>query len=134
MQKYQFLDHPSDIKLRAFGKDLPELFINAASGMNFFLYGSFPNTVIKITHKIIIEADNLESLLIDWLGEILWLTNTKHGACVDYQIKEFAEKKIVAKVVLKPATAKDDIKAVTYHELKIAQADGQWVAEIVFDI
>jgi len=32
------------------------------------------------------------------------------------------------------AIAKDDIKAVTYSELKIEKKEKEWVGEVVFDI
>jgi len=37
---FEFLDHPGDLKLRAWGRNLEELFANAATGMMTFLFGS----------------------------------------------------------------------------------------------
>jgi SHS2 domain-containing protein len=133
MKKYEFLDHPADIKIRSFGKDLPELFINSALGMMEFLYGKVATNYIQ-TEQIEVKANNLESLLVDWLAEILYLSDTNKRAYLDYKIIEFSKTKIIADVGSQPATAKDDIKAVTYHELSIIQQPDGWQATVVYDI
>lgn len=132
-KKFEFLDHPADVKIRSFGMDLQELFINSALGMMSFLYDI---EAIKITHVDTIEVEgiNLEALLINWLSEILCFSDTYHRAFVEYEIEEFSEKKIRAKVKSGEVKAKDDIKAVTYHELHIAKENGTWTAEVVYDI
>jgi SHS2 domain-containing protein len=134
MKKYEFLEHPADIKIRAFGKDLPEVFINAALGMMSFLYAKQKNQEILSKQKIIITAENLESLLVNWLSELLWLSDTKHVVISDYRIKNLSPNKISASVSLIKAKAKEDIKAVTYNDLLITKKKNFWVAEIVFDI
>jgi SHS2 domain-containing protein len=133
MKKYEFLDHPADIKIRSFGKDLPELFINSALGMMEFLYGKVATNYIQ-TEQIEVKANNLESLLVDWLAEILYLSDTNKRAYLDYKIIEFSKTKIIADVGSQTATAKDDIKAVTYHELSIIQQPDGWQATVVYDI
>lgn len=136
-QKFKFLEHPADIKLRVFGANLPELFINAALGMMTFLYGEKTIKAQKlVTNKksIEISGDNLEMLLVNWLNEILFLSDIHNCVYVEYKIIEFIENKIVAKIGGYGAVAQDEIKAVTYHELSIKQVDDGWQAEVVFDI
>lgn len=142
MKKYEFLDHPADIKLRAFGSNLAELFINAALGMMEFLYGDIFDVRVADAdcETMEVTANDAESLLVNWLAEILFLSDTKHRAYIKYQVREINEQKIVATAGFVSATAKDDIKAVTYHELQIIknenEVDGKevWVATVVFDI
>jgi len=133
MKKYEFLEHPADLKIRSFGKDLPELFINSALGMMDFLYAKLEKNYIQ-TERIELAADNLESLLVDWLAEILYLSDTNKRVYLDYKIIEFSKTKIIADVGSQTATAKDDIKAVTYHELSITQQPDGWQATVVYDI
>ncbi len=135
MKKYEFLEHPADLKIKSFGKDLPELFINSALGMMEFLYGKPTGTArYATTEHIVITSDNLESLLIDWLAEILYLSDSNKRAYLNYKIIEFNNTKIVADAGSRKAIAKDDIKAVTYHELSIIQRKDGWVATVVYDI
>jgi len=133
MEKYEFLEHPADLKIRSFGKDLPELFVNSVLGMMDFLYGKVEKNYIQ-TERVEVAADNLESLLVDWLAEILYLSDTNKRAYLDYKILEFTKTKIVADIGSQMATAKDDIKAVTYHELAIVQQPKGWEATVVYDI
>ncbi len=133
MKKYEFLEHPSELKIRSFGKDLPEVFVNSALAMMEFLFGKVSKN--KIQHEWIeVEADNLESLLIDWLADILYLSNSKKRIYLDYKVLEFSNHKIVADIGSQKALAKDEIKAVTYHELSISKQNGLWQATVVYDI
>lgn len=135
MKRFQMLEHTGDIKMRVSGKDLPELFTNAALGMMAFLYGE---EALKLkpakTETIAVESADLQSLLVDWLSELLYLSDENDRAYTAYHITELTDKKIAANVGSISAEAKDDIKAVTYHELVIEKRDGQLEATIVFDI
>ena len=134
MKKFEFLEHPADLKVRSFGKNLTEVFINAALGMMNFLYEDLDNIKTTREETIEIHGDDQESLLVNWLAEILYLSNTNYRAYVKYEIIEFGENKIVAHTSSGPAQAKDDIKAVTFHELEIKQQNNMWVATVVYDI
>jgi SHS2 domain-containing protein len=131
--KYKFLDHPSELKMQIFGSNLSELFTNAALGMMEYLY-SKNELHADVFERIEIEAETLEDLLIDWLAEILYLSDSKKHAYVSYHILELSDKKIIAEVGSVRAIAINDIKAVTYSELTIAKKDDSYEAIIVFDI
>ncbi len=133
MKKYEFLEHPSELKIRSFGKDLSEVFVNSALAMMEFLFGKVAKDNIQ-HERLQIEADNLESLLVDWLADILYLSSSKKCIYLDYKVLEFSDNKIVANIGSQKALAKDDIKAVTYHELSISKQNGLWQATVVYDI
>ena len=62
MKKYEFLDHTADLKIRAFGKNLEEAFVNCAiGGFNFLTDTS--KIKKKNKHKINITSNHLESLI-----------------------------------------------------------------------
>ena len=135
MMKYEFLEHPADIKIHSFGKNLPELFTNSALGMMAFLYGKgVEKTTITNIEKVKIQAGDLESLLIDWLSELLYLSNSNYRAYVYYNFKKFNKNKLVAEVSSGGAYAQDDIKAVTYHDLSIKKKNNRYEATVVYDI
>lgn len=134
--KYEILEHTADLKIKSYGDDLPELFANSALAMTEFIFGKEVSDEEVVETEIIeVEAYDIESLLVNWLSEILFLSATKYRAYIIYGIKEFANKKIVAKVGSREAIAKEDIKAVTFNDLKIEQErDGVWSAMVVYDI
>ncbi|MFC1618157.1 archease [Patescibacteria group bacterium] len=133
MKKFEFLSHPADLKMQSYGHDLPELFSNAALGMMSALYDT-GNVEKYRSDKISIEAPDQEALLVDWLSEILMLSDTNDMAYTDFQISEITANKITAKISGGSAPAKDDIKAVTYSELAIKKDKNNYEATIVFDI
>lgn len=133
VKKYEFLEHPSELKIRSFGKDLSEVFINSALAMMEFLFGKVPKGKLQY-EQLEVSTDNLESLLVDWLADILYLSNSKKRIYLDYKVLEFSDHKIVADIGSQKALAKDDIKAVTYHELSISKQNDLWQATVVYDV
>lgn len=131
---FEFLDHPGDVKLRAWGKDLETLFASAAQGMMTFLFGNdIANLQADRTEAIEIEANDREALLVDWLSELLYRATSDYHAYVGFRIYELTATKLKATVAAAAAEAVDDIKAVTHHELSVRECDGGWEATIVFD-
>jgi SHS2 domain-containing protein len=131
---FEFLDHPGDLKLRAWGRNLEELFANAATGMMTFLFGSgIANAQPYRTETIEIEARDREALLVDWLSELLYRATSEYHAYMGFRIHELTEIKLRATVTAVAAAAVEDIKAVTHHELSVREREGRWEATIVFD-
>jgi SHS2 domain-containing protein len=131
---FEFLDHPGDLKLRAWGRNLEELFANAATGMMTFLFGSgIANAQPYRTETIEIEARDREALLVDWLSELLYRATSEYHAYMGFRIQELTETKLRATVTAVAAAAVEDIKAVTHHELSVREREGRWEATIVFD-
>ncbi len=131
---FEFLDHPGDLKLRAWGRNLEALFANAASGMMTCLFGSgIANAQPYRTETIEIEARDREALLVDWLSELLYRATSRYHAYMGFRIHELTETKLKATVAAVAAEAVEDIKAVTHHELSVREREGRWEATIVFD-
>ncbi len=131
---FEFLDHPGDLKLRAWGSNLEELFANAATGMMIFLFGSdVADAPPYRTETIEIEARDCEALLVDWLSELLYRATSEYHAYMGFRMHELTETKLKATVTAVAAEAVEDIKAVTHHELAVREREGRWEATIVFD-
>lgn len=132
-KNFEFLEHPADIKIRAYGGDLMELFVNAALGMMEYLFDK-PKVVVDKVEHVEVTGIDLENLLVNWLSELLALAAINKRIYLAYTISEFTNNKIVASVGSGEALAKEEIKAVTHHELKIVAHNGQWIGTVVFDI
>ncbi len=143
---FESLPHTADIKVRVYGKTLKYFFRNAVIGM-FQTIGPIVSGCVKkndrvfcdtlpIKHDIQITAHDLESLLVDFLSEVLYLSDVHNEAYLDATIHEVAEKNINATIHGVKITGFEvvEIKAVTYHELEVKQINGLWQADIVFDI
>lgn len=133
--KFHFLDHPSDLKLQAFGKDLPELFANAALGMMTFLYPKNVNvTEHEVKEKIRLKAKDQKGLLVDWLSELLYLSDTKDVCYNKFNFEKLTDDELIATTYGRRVKAKEDIKAVTYHGLEVKKTESGFEAIILFDI
>ena len=73
--KYKFLKHTADIKFQAFGKTLEKSFENSALAMSNSMYEQKVKS--KLKKKINVSGKNLESLLYNFLEELLFLLDSK---------------------------------------------------------
>lgn len=136
LPSFEFLDHPADIKIRAYGKTLPELFINAAKGITFYLFGEHTlNQINTISEYIDVSGIDRYSLFVNFLSEVLYLSVSNKAACVEINIYAYEEdQRIRAEIILEEAIAIHEIKAVTYSELEIKHTRKDWQAVFVCDI
>ena len=137
-QRYEPLEHMADIRVRAYGDTLNELFANAAYAM-FDNMAALQNVKPVVKTEVAVSADNLENLLVAWLSELLFLFETKQWLLVEFDVKRVDEKEMRAEVRGEKYDAArhefyTEIKAVTYHQLKVEKVNQHWVAEIIFDI
>ncbi len=133
--KFRTLEHPADVMVQAFGKTREELFINAMMGMNKILKSKVKSKKSKVTRKIIVNSYDLDALLVDFLSEVLYLSQVNREIYTDVKFEKFSDKELTGKLIgRKVDRFGEDIKAVTYHGLKIEQDNGLYQASILFDI
>ena len=138
MKRYEIIDHTADIGIKAYGKDLEELFGNAAYGMFDIaadLEGLKPSTSVKIK----LEAPNYEELLINWLDELIYNFYTKGIIFSEFKIDKLDSQHIEAEahgqhIGDNRSRLKTEIKAATFHELKIKESKEGYEVQIIFDI
>ncbi len=91
---------------------------------------------MTITRDIGVNYPDIESLLVDFLSEALYLSDVHNEAYLNLAIDVLSDTRIIAHVegVAITGFEESEIKAVTYDDLKIVQKDGIWQTDIVFDI
>jgi SHS2 domain-containing protein len=135
---FEVLEHPADIGFRAFGGTLPELFAHSALAM--LSIAADPAAVQpRQEYPLAVESGDRESLLVDWLSEVLYWFDGKRIAFRDFRVTQFRDTAIEAVGLGEPRDplrhrARLIVKAVTYHQLKIERRGGLWVAEVYLDI
>lgn len=135
---YEILDHPADIRIRVFGSTLTELFINAAVAMMDI---RSDRTQVRCEREMLIhvEANTTDELLVDWLQDILYLVETEKMLFREFRVESMSESEITGygvgeNIDFSRHELHYDIKAVTYHELKIKETEANLMVEILFDI
>lgn len=134
MKKYELLEHKADLKIRIYGQDLTKLFVNAGLAIAEQQNPAAvePN---KEWETITIKSLDLNSLLVDWLNEILSRSDLNHKVYNNFQIEELSENHLRAQIAGQKVVQKQiDIKAATYHNLEIKKVDDHWQVVIILDI
>ena len=134
---FDILEHPADIGFRAFGASLEELFANSAIAM-LSIAGDLEAAEPREEYRISVESGDRDGLMVDWLNEVLYWYDGKLIALRSFRVK-LGQHCIDAVATGEPRNperhrARLIVKAVTYHQLKIEQRDGSWIAEVYLDI
>ena len=133
------LGHTSEIGLRACAPTLADLFRCLACAMIALTGAEAEPEEEPLFFEVDLTAGDLESLLVDWLNEILYLHEVSGLVVDDVEVDEITpqiDPGDGARPPLRARAPELQIKAVTYHQLKIGQARSQegWKAEVFFDI
>lgn len=121
--KYKYLEHTADIKFQAFGKTLAEAFENSAYAMFNAMHEG--RVAGKLKKKIKVKGKDLESLLYNFLEELLFLLDSENFFLSKIKVK-IDEKKLLLEAEAFGDEAKNyeihlDVKAVTYNEMFVKQ-------------
>jgi SHS2 domain-containing protein len=133
-QRFEEIEHTADIAIRVWGRDLAEIFANAAYGMACQLADA---SEVKWTVKRSVELDtyDVETLLVSWLGELLYLGEREECVFTDFDLHEITPTRLRATVRGGPVREhRRHIKAVTFSDLEIVQTDEGYETTIVFDV
>ena len=132
------MDHTADIGIQVFGADPKELFENAAWGMFDLIADT--DTVKGNNHQAMdIEGDDWPDLMVNWLRELLYLWTGREMLIKSADIQSISEYKLSAKVAVDPYdperhVIKEEIKAVTYHQIDVHKGSTSWKSKIIFDV
>jgi SHS2 domain-containing protein len=134
---YEFLEHTADLKFRAFGGTLEEALVNCARAFTDATAGESV-ILLREAKAVHIQAADLEHLVHDWLSELIFRFSTEHLLFSDFKIKIEGKYNLTAKIRGEKYDPKrhklyKEIKAATYHEMKIEERNGLWIIEVVCD-
>ncbi|MAH03415.1 hypothetical protein CMI39_01365 [Candidatus Pacearchaeota archaeon] len=136
MRKFKFLEHIADIKFLAYGKDIEEVFENSALAM----FNSMSDEKIKEKKKfkIIVKGKDFESLLYNFLEELLFLLDSENFFLSRINSIKINKKKLKLEAEIFGDNAKNyeihiDIKAVTYNEMFVKKQKNKWITQVVLD-
>jgi SHS2 domain-containing protein len=140
MKKFEFVDiTTADVAFVAFGKTLDELFANSALAM-FEVMVNTKQIKPKVSKKVKVKGNDLQSLMFNWLNELLVYVDGDNLAFSNFDVK-VDEKKfgLVAecrgeRMDTKKHEIKTGIKSATYHKLEIKKEKGIWKSQVILDI
>jgi SHS2 domain-containing protein len=135
---YETFDHTADLGLRICAQDLNTLFAEAAQALFAVIVDDLATVNPVQEVKVELKGDDREYLLFDWLKELLYrfdaeqllfscftvivegdgLTGSARGEPLDRTRHSLAH----------------EVKAITYHGLKVEPTADGWLAEFIVDI
>jgi SHS2 domain-containing protein len=136
-KSYQLIDHAADLGIDARGDSRAELLEALAEGLAEVICP--PKTVSpREVRRVAVQAEDGEAATVDFLNALLRLIQAEHFlvAAVKVQATETAVCAEVAGEPYDPARHElaREVKAVTYHELKVARERGRWYGRVICDL
>jgi len=133
-KKFEFLEHTADIKFRAFGRTLNELFENCALALSDYL-AQGEKIEIKKGKTIQVFGQDQESLLYNFLDELIFLLDSENFILSKLKVQLRGNN---LKAEIYGDNSKDYnlsyIKAPTYAEMYIRKNSKGWEAQAVLDV
>ena len=142
--KYQFLPHTADIKFKAFGNSIEEVYENSALALTNIMCKEKVKS--KKRKALIIHGYDKENLLYEFLEQFLFLVETEgfllseiKNLSIEQETDEGDEKsEYRLECELFGDAGKYDIeehiKAITYSDMYVREAEGKWIAQVVVDV
>ncbi len=135
---YEHFEHTADLGLRVRAADLNALFAEAGAAL-FAAVVEDLTTVRPLQQvEVRLAGDDLEYLLFDWLRELLYRFDGEHLLLGRFEAKVSAAG-LEGTAWGEPLDRArhelgHEVKAVTYHGLKVERTADGWLAEAIVDI
>ncbi len=134
---FEIVDHTADVGIRAYGADIRQAFSNAARAL-FSLITELEDVEEVLYRDIELIAPDEESLLVEWLNELIYLFDVENVVFKRFDITELSNTQLKARIYGEKIDSskhklKTGVKAATYHMLKVDKANGCKV-QVLFDI
>jgi SHS2 domain-containing protein len=135
---YETFDHTADLGLRVRAPDLNTLFAEAAQALFAVIVDDLGTVNVVQEVKVELAGNDREYLLFDWLKELLYCFDVQHLLFSRFTVNvtndgltgaAWGEPLDRARHALA-----HEVKAITYHALKVEQTADGWLAEVIVDI
>ena len=135
---YEIIDHTADIGLHVFGNDPADLFRNAARALTDVITDR-RNVVAVDSIGVSVEGRDWPDLMVNWLRELLYLWSGKDLLIASVEVDRINNQRIVAVAGVETFQPdrhriRNEIKAVTYHQIDVSEGLTGWEATIILDV
>jgi SHS2 domain-containing protein len=135
---YETFDHTADIGLRITAATLQELFVDAGRGFSSLIVANLADVRTVEERTIAVEGTEPDYLLFDWLNELVYLLDSEHLVFSQFAAK-IDERGLTAtcrgeRLDRSRHQLEHEVKAVTYHDLRVENTESGWEAEVILDI
>lgn len=140
---YEIFEHTADFGIRVRAGNLDDLFVDAARGLFSLMITNLDVVQAVEEVKLQVAGDDLEGLLHGWLAELLYTFSTRRLALTDFHVEVEGDAPMFSGLL---ATARGEpidlgrhkidveVKAITWHALKVEHNADGWLAEVIVDV
>lgn len=137
---HEVFEHTADIGLRVRAASLEALLCDAAIGLFSLIVSNLDEVqpLEQVQLQIAGRQDEPHYLLFDWLNELLYLFDSRRIVLNKFEL-HLTHRGIEARAwgaPLDPSrfALEHEVKAITYHGLKVEREANGWLAEVILDI
>ena len=135
---YEVFEHTADVGIRAKSANLPELFADAARGLFSVIMPNLDAVRVNDEVEFQLSGEVVDELLHDWLAELLYTFHVRRMVLAEFDVAIRADGlSAVARgepIDLRRHAIDVEVKAITWHALKVEQTPDGWLAEVIVDI
>jgi len=139
VKKFEFIENlKSDVMVKAYGKSLEELFVNAALALFTVIC-----QIDKIEHKKVkvveVKGDDLEDLMFNWLQKLIGIVDTDNLFFSKFEILTMEDEGTYLKArchgePVTPEKGETVVKAVTYYKYEFKETTEGYSIRVSLDI
>lgn len=132
------IDHTADVGIEVTAPNERLLFERAAIGM-FTILVSADEVRSDVEMRVSVEAPDRDALLVRWLSELNYVHQVDGFVLAAVEIEAIEESHLIARAsgeTYDPArhVIECEIKAVTFHDMKITHDRNGWRVQVIFDM
>jgi len=138
MKHFENFEHTADVGIAAWGDSIGELYEALAEGLAEFIC---PRPTVAATgeHAITVTAEDAEALAVDFLSAVLNVIQADRFMLARVRISNADEHHVAATLIGEPYDPRrheihTEVKAVTYHLLRVAREENRWTGRVVLDL
>ena len=135
---YELFEHTADLGLRVRAPDLDTLFAEAAACLFSAVVEDIGTVEPRQSVTVELAGTDREFLLFDWLRDLLLKCDEDRVVFGKFEVKvrDDGLTGVGWGEPLDPARhlLAHEVKAITYHELKVVREGDGWLAEVIVDI
>lgn len=133
---FRFLEHTADLRAECRADSFAGLLESAADAL-YAAALSRRHAAEAVERRIALQGDAPEELLVRWLQELIFLLDAERFVAARVHFDDLREGRLEARLhgYLCPATERDaEVKAATYHGMRVREDGGGWSVEVLFDL
>ena len=135
---FETFEHTADLGLRVRAKSLENLLEEAGRGLFSMMVTNLEDIQCLQERAYRIDGTAADYLLFDWLNELLYTFESDRLLMAEFSVKlDSNGLRATARgetMDLDRHRMEHEVKAITYHGLRVEEDDDGWIAEVIVDI